>query len=286
VISQDAAEAIADLLCNAVRSLLQAQSVALAVAPPDIRTPLQPLWGAAASAKGMLLAIWQKYPNLDKRNGSEQLADWQVTKTLFEWAQEWKWGEVTRGQLLATLEDAKQALALAAAALSRDEPLRRKRFDAQLSAATSIVQACVDALQPPRNLLEKRSAASEIGPETPGTTAPEPAPDERQSAGKVPTQPTIESKGATSEGWSAQAVKLYQDLVQARLAEATCDACGKSLASAVVVRTNTSVGPELNEYGFSDIGAARYLAATDDLIVACGHCRGRVVVTAARSFAG
>ena len=75
-------------------------------------------------------------------------------------------------------------------------------------------------------------------------------------------------------------MKLYRDLVQARLAEATCNACARSLDSAVVIRTNTTVGPELNEYDFSDLAAARYLAATDDLIVACGHCRGRVVVSA------
>ena len=96
------------------------------------------------------------------------------------------------------------------------------------------------------------------------------------------------SDGAPSESptdmpWAAAAAELYRDLVQARLSKARCTACGASLAIALQVNTSTSVGPELNELGLSDRGAARYLAATDDLVVDCGQCGGRTVVLGEQS---
>lgn len=85
-------------------------------------------------------------------------------------------------------------------------------------------------------------------------------------------------ESSTDKPWSAEAVELFRDLVRARLSGGRCTACNASLATALVVRTNTSVGPELNELGLSDEAAAHYLAVTDDLIVKCGQCGARKVV--------
>ena len=92
-------------------------------------------------------------------------------------------------------------------------------------------------------------------------------PDRGPAPGEAPTETQ----------WSAEAVDLYRDLIRARLSEGRCTACGASLAAALLVRTNTSVGPELNELGLSDEAAAHYLALTDDLIVECGQCGARNV---------
>jgi hypothetical protein len=81
-----------------------------------------------------------------------------------------------------------------------------------------------------------------------------------------------------AEGWSARAVEHYRELVRARLRNSRCSTCGTSLAASVVVRTDTRVGPELNEFGLSDAGAAVYLAATDALVVTCGQCGAQNVV--------
>ena len=86
----------------------------------------------------------------------------------------------------------------------------------------------------------------------------------------------------SGEGWKEGAAELYRALVRARLAETACQACGESLEAAQLVRSDTSVGPELNELALSDAGAARFLAATDDLIVECACCGARGVVPAPR----
>ncbi len=92
----------------------------------------------------------------------------------------------------------------------------------------------------------------------------------------------IPESGRTAEDWDEGAAELYGALVRARLAETACQACGESLEAAQLVRSDTSVGPELNELGLSDSGAARFLAATDDLIVECSRCGARGVVRAPR----
>ena len=93
-----------------------------------------------------------------------------------------------------------------------------------------------------------------------------------EAGGPAPSEPPADTP------WSAEAVELYRDLVRVRLSNLRCPACGASLASAPRVDTSTMVGPELNELGLSDKGAARYLAATDDLVVLCGRCGNRAVV--------
>jgi molecular chaperone DnaK len=68
---------------------------------------------------------------------------------------------------------------------------------------------------------------------------------------------------------------LYRTLVRARLAEQRCHSCGASLDSASVLHAKTGLGPLLNEFQLSDAGAARLLAATDDLVVECRQCGAR-----------
>ena len=132
----------------------------------------------------------------------------------------------------------------------------------------SLLRSCVEEMQRARRLLEELSEPSQSSAtRRAGASERRPAP----------------SESSTDTPWSVRAVDLYSDLIRARLSEASCNACGVSLAAAVLVRTSTSVGPELNELGLSDEGAARYLAATDDLVVQCGQCEAQNVVPSQRT---
>jgi hypothetical protein len=103
------------------------------------------------------------------------------------------------------------------------------------------------------------------------------------SAKRQPDAPATGSHSVAGQTWSAAAVEHYRELVRARLSDGSCVACGASLAAALLVRTDTRVGPELNEFGLSDEGAARYLAATDSLVVKCARCGAESVVPGERT---
>jgi hypothetical protein len=62
----------------------------------------------------------------------------------------------------------------------------------------------------------------------------------------------------------------YRSLIQARLREHACQACGHSLEQSAVVRAGE--GTTLEEYGLSETAAAHLLAATEVLTVVCGQC--------------
>src|SRR5262245_39494478 len=132
-------------LDSAMRHLREAHAVAHAAAPPPILARMESVWQATTSTRAMLIAIWTAYPELDKRDGTEVLDDWQLTKLLWECALAWKWGDVTRQRLLSALETANHFLLEAATAVARTEPGKKKPFASELSYAISIVRTAGSA---------------------------------------------------------------------------------------------------------------------------------------------
>ena len=65
--------------------------------------------------------------------------------------------------------------------------------------------------------------------------------------------------------------QLYWSLIRARLKDHVCRACGASLEHAIV--TSAGDGTALDEYGLSEVSAARLLAATEALTVECLRCQ-------------
>ena len=146
VISRQEAAAIVGPLRDAVGSLLQVYSIAHAAPPLELRPHMQLLSYVTASAKGMLLAVWQAYPDLDPRDGSETLDELQVATTFFEWTKQWRWrgatGErVVQDRLLQALRESNEALALARATFSGGTSRSQRRFERELSTAMGVVQA-------------------------------------------------------------------------------------------------------------------------------------------------
>ena len=124
------------------------------------------------------------------------------------------------------------------------------------------LRACLDQAERAGLLLERNSKRS-----VDGSTA----------------VPTVRPHRPLDDGWSSGALDLYRVLVRARLGERKCQDCSASLESASVLQANTRFGTLLNESQLSDTGAARLLAATDDLVVACGQCGARNVVPGERT---
>ena len=70
--------------------------------------------------------------------------------------------------------------------------------------------------------------------------------------------------------WPVAAVEIYRGGIQERLANATCEGCGGSVANADVLEV--SGGTTLDDYDLSDESVARLLAATQHLWVRCPRC--------------
>jgi hypothetical protein len=102
---------------------------------------MEPVWQATTTTRAMLVAIWTAYPELDTRDGTELLNDWQITKSLWQWAQAWRWTSPTSSRLIAALTDAADSLVTAAGAVAHGEASANGGFKSALHHALSIVQA-------------------------------------------------------------------------------------------------------------------------------------------------
>jgi hypothetical protein len=100
----------------------------------------------------------------------------------------------------------------------------------------------------------------------------------QERSGGLEVEAQTRMSPGSPDGWSVGAMDLYSALIRKRLAELKCRACGASLESASVLRALAFVGTLLDELQLSDEGAARFLAAENDLMVACARCGARAVI--------
>ena len=263
---------------------------------PDLRDPVRKSPGFSPEEQELLVRLSGLFVKVNRSFGA--LGD-RLT------------GE-RRQEIEAILERARTAFHEGILSVLRacvEEMQRASRLLEEWSEASQSSSATARAAASERRPAPSESSATRVAtpslesrPATPRAAASErrPAPSE-SSATRIAT-PSLESRPATPRAaasergpapsepstdtpWSARAVALYRELVRARLSDGRCATCGASLATALLVRSDTHVGRELNQIGLSDGGAARYLAATDDLIVKCGPCGAQNVVPAERTAA-
>ena len=146
-ISPQVAARIVAPLAQALRHLRKAHSVAHAVAPPDVLARMERVWRATTSTKAMLLAIWEAYPELARRDGPDDLQSWELDKSSWQWAKAWQWGRATRECILKALEEASSSIEVAAAAVAGTEPADARRFHRELANALWLVRIARRAIE-------------------------------------------------------------------------------------------------------------------------------------------
>jgi len=90
MIPRETAVKILPPLREALVNLREFHSLVHAVAVPDLTTHTEPAWLATQNTRGMLVAIWQAYPELDDRDVADPVCDWELATAAWQWGRAWE----------------------------------------------------------------------------------------------------------------------------------------------------------------------------------------------------